>query len=296
LGYASEYVVFTQVADDELAEIDNFRDTYRKALRFLYLNHENTLIVKVMPGMIHESFGRGLMNAVWKQTIMMGVDEELITVGSTRFHGTGSQKEADEAVKPFTSRPLKTDWPTIVIECGISQSQNHLRMVAHWWLQKSGGLVKIVLLISALESTRSIHIEQWEMVTVQTQRLTRSSSHPPVIEPRNVHIIDINVAPPPPPAIPALITAAPAVSAPVTAAPAIPAPVTAAPAILAPVTVASTVPVPAIPALIATGAPLVLLFDKIFLRPPLAARGEGNIILTAHDLEAYASRVWHGSQ
>ncbi|KAG0126516.1 hypothetical protein HOY82DRAFT_614931 [Tuber indicum] len=194
--------------------------------------------------------------------------------------------EADEAVKPFASRPLEADWPTIVIECGISQSLNHLRMVAHWWLQKSGGLVKIVLLISASKATRSIHIEQWTMVTLQTERLTRSSSHPPVIGPQNIHIVDINVAPLPAPAIPAPATASPAVSAPVTAASIVPAPVTVTPA----------VPASAIPALVATGAPLVLLFDKIFLRPPLAAQGEGNIILTAHDLEAYASRVWHGSK
>ncbi|KAG0126515.1 hypothetical protein HOY82DRAFT_107229 [Tuber indicum] len=117
-GNASEYVVFTQVAEDELAEIDDYRDTHRKSLRFMYLNDQKTLIVKVMPSMIHESFGRGLMNAVWKKTIMMGVDEELITVGSTRFRGTGSVRRRPG--RPSDNRQIYSPArPGLLKACGL---------------------------------------------------------------------------------------------------------------------------------------------------------------------------------
>ncbi|KAG0643011.1 hypothetical protein HOY80DRAFT_916866 [Tuber brumale] len=261
-GNAGQYAVFSPVTEDELAIIDDFRNTHRKGLRFMYLNNEKALIVKIMPGAVHEMASGGLAIVFWKKVIAMGVDEALGPVDSTRFQGIGSHKEADAAVKPLLYRPFETDWPTLVIECGVSESLKHLRAVAHWWLEKSMGEVKIVLLILASQGARTIHLEQWEIFTVQSQRFTRSGPHPPVIKPTKIRMVDI-IGPVPAPGLPA------------------------------PAGPASLVPAPP---LVATGAPLTLNFDKILLRQPLAAQGEGNIIFTAQDLESYASRVWSGAQ
>ena len=41
-----------------------------------------------------------------------------------------------------------------------------------------------------------------------------------------------------------------------------------------------------------SGAPLTLSFEKIFLRPPIEALGEGDIVLTGKELQDYAARIW----
>ncbi|KAG0135874.1 hypothetical protein HOY82DRAFT_628697 [Tuber indicum] len=269
LGNAGQYAVFSPVTEDELVDINDFRDTHHKGLRFMYLNNEQALIVKIMPGAAHEMANGSLAIAFWIKAHAMGVNQALGPINSKRFRGIGGQKEADAAVKPLLYRPLETDWPTLVIECGVTESLKHLRAVAHWWLEKSMRDVKIVLLVSVSKAARTIHLEQWEMFTVQSQLSTRSSSHPPIIKPTKIRTVNI-VGPVPAPVIPQ-----PAVSAPAGPVPA--------------------GPVPA-PAPVATGGPLTLNFDKIFLRQPLAAQGEGDIIFTTQDLQNYASQVWGGAQ
>jgi len=45
---------------------------------------------------------------------------------------------------------------------------------------------------------------------------------------------------------------------------------------------------------VASGAPLVLDFQKVFLRPPTP--GEGDIVFSVQELEKYAARIWLGAQ
>ncbi|ERT02924.1 hypothetical protein HMPREF1624_01228 [Sporothrix schenckii ATCC 58251] len=40
------------------------------------------------------------------------------------------------------------------------------------------------------------------------------------------------------------------------------------------------------------GAPLVLRFEELFLRPPVASEGQRDIVISAEDLKDLASRVW----
>ncbi|RPA94615.1 hypothetical protein L873DRAFT_1746861 [Choiromyces venosus 120613-1] len=261
---AGQYAVFTPVTQDKLTKIDHRRDNHHKGLRFMYLNHEQALIVKIPAGELHELVHREFAYMCREKAVGLGLGHELRDVGRRIFQGIASRKEPDTAFKP-SSRPLESNWPTVVFECGVSESLKRLTVDSRWWLDNSAEGVKIVLLFSIAKVARSIHIEKWEMLTVQNPHATSANPHPFVTRPTKVHEVDI---------------AGPVALAPVALAPAKHAPAAPTPA----------VPAPAGPAPVVTGVPLTLDLDKIFLRQP--HQGEGNIILTAQDLGRYASDVW----
>jgi len=49
-GNAGQYAVFSHITPHQLAALDDFRTTHCKSLRFLYYEYEETLIVRIMPG------------------------------------------------------------------------------------------------------------------------------------------------------------------------------------------------------------------------------------------------------
>lgn len=54
-------------------------------------------------------------------TLQMEVDEyKPFPTGSATYKGNTSGKQGDWGVKPVPERERETDWPTLVIECGIS--------------------------------------------------------------------------------------------------------------------------------------------------------------------------------
>ncbi|CUS15112.1 unnamed protein product, partial [Tuber aestivum] len=160
-----QYLVFSPVSEEQLAKIERLRDANYKQLHFLYVNQAQTLVAKLMLSGIHEvatsEFGRML----WKKTASMGddLDEDLLDMRGTRYKGVSSSKEADSAFRPQSSRPHKTNWPTVVVESGVSETLERLRVDAKWWLYNSSGDVRIVLLFSIKEVGQEILIEQWEL-------------------------------------------------------------------------------------------------------------------------------------
>ena len=190
-GDAGQYAVFSQVTQDELANIECFRNIHYKSLRFLYYEYEQTLIVKIMLSAVHELACTAFEAALIVKLAEMGLYTQLGNVRSATFQGILSRKEVDSAFKPPLSRPNKTDWPTLVIECGVSESIACLRIDSAWWLENSGGQVKTVLLFSVSESKRKIHIEQWEICSVPNLQDTRDHPNTTRTGPGSIHTIDI---------------------------------------------------------------------------------------------------------
>ncbi|CUS15847.1 unnamed protein product, partial [Tuber aestivum] len=158
------YVVFSSVTQHDLMAIDRLRNTYHKGLRCMYFNEDQVLVVKIMPGILHEVSHRMFARMLIRKAIAMGIEDvELFDIGGGRLEGVASRKEADSAFKPVTLRPHDTHWPTLVFECGVSESVKRLRVDGHWWLENSAGEVGIVLLISVNKQARRITLEQWEM-------------------------------------------------------------------------------------------------------------------------------------
>ena len=114
-----QYVVFSSVTQANFTHLNKIHNLRHKGLRFLYLNEERVLIVKVVAGLIHESASRHLGDILKWKLVQMGAQGEIYNVGVTTFNGGNSCKEADCAFKPWMSRSRATDWPTLVIECGI---------------------------------------------------------------------------------------------------------------------------------------------------------------------------------
>ncbi|KAG0124256.1 hypothetical protein HOY82DRAFT_510605 [Tuber indicum] len=112
-------------------------------------------------------------------------------MGSTAIKAPGGSKEGDSTFKPLEFRPHKHDWPTLVVECGVSEPLSHLVNDAYWWLLGSRGEVKLVVLIFVSESDKHVHIEKWELVTGKNKRITRANPHSFRDIPTQTHELDI---------------------------------------------------------------------------------------------------------
>jgi hypothetical protein len=159
-----QYLVFRPVTIDELDKIDNCRYEVGKGIRLTYCADTRTLVIKV-PTAAHEVVSQNFGAEVVLQAAGMGVlRRDCGLLGSTRFTGNSTSKEADGAFKPGTLRPHKLDWPTLVLEVGISESLPRLRNDARWWLSNFRGSVNIVLISHVNEGAKTILIEKWETV------------------------------------------------------------------------------------------------------------------------------------
>jgi hypothetical protein len=117
-------------------------------MTILYNGREEILIVKLMAGVMHEGVAR-LFDIMFIQKLaLLGVVESLAPTGSGRFGRRGGRsKEADVGYKP-DSRPMIDDWPSFVIEVGVSESLAMLRRDAAFWITNSDGRTRIVIVLS----------------------------------------------------------------------------------------------------------------------------------------------------
>ncbi|SPN97171.1 uncharacterized protein DNG_00687 [Cephalotrichum gorgonifer] len=89
----------------------------------------------------------------------------------------GDQGEGDSTGGPKPERA--NDWPTIVIEAGVSETLDQLREDMRWWFAASGHRVKIVLLVKLIPSERTITLEKWTEAPVHEPRagaITRAAA------------------------------------------------------------------------------------------------------------------------
>jgi len=189
---AGQYAVFSHITPHQLATLDDFRTTHCKSLRFLYYEYEETLIVRIMPGNSHELSCSGFEIALYQKLTQMALLHELLNTRGKTYKGVGCGGEADSSFRPLSTRPLSTDWPTLVVEHGVSQSLKGLRGDASWWLTSSNGQVKNVLLFSISEKNRKIQIEQWEMSAGPDEQITGGKQDPDQMRPECVKEIEIS--------------------------------------------------------------------------------------------------------
>ena len=172
-----QYLAFGDVKQSNMRTIERRHNRSElPAFRILYDAAEEVLITKLMPRLHHEVAAEEFSRMFDHRLFSLGLGNTLRSVGSTRYEApSGRSKEADKAFRPST-RVLPTDWPSFVIEVGVSESLSQLRTDAHFWIIQSGGQTKIVLLLAFNKATRVMNIERWEHT--RRTRVTRRSSPP----------------------------------------------------------------------------------------------------------------------
>jgi len=241
---SNQYLIFRPVTMDDLEKIDRERHTIGKHTRMTHYTDTDMLVVKLMPSTKHEAAHLSFAEEWTDRVKAMGLTRrDYLPLGAGRFCGRRSSKEGDSAYKPST-RKNANDWPTFVIESGLSESLRCLRSDAEWWLKNSQGEMKIVIVIAICLARTTIQIEKWELAPVAERRPSaRAFPNNPDIPPQDR------------PQIPTKIQA---------------------------ITIN--------PNSITGPTPLVLEFQKCFLRP--AVPPEGDFIFTAQGLSDWAAYYW----
>lgn len=196
---AGQYLIFHSVTTDKLIEIDNKRDKMGRSVLMTHYEDLDILILKV-PTAKHEAAHANFTQRLTLKTGAMAITpEEFFGLGSTKYRGRSCSKEPDAAFRTGTIRTNPGDWPTLVIECGWSESRRRLRNDARWWLSNSGGEVKTVLLLSLGRTARTIIIEKWENGPIpanmpRTRSVTRAANalNPPLQTPTPIQEITVD--------------------------------------------------------------------------------------------------------
>jgi hypothetical protein len=112
--------------------------------------------------------------------VLLGVRTSIVATGSGRFgRPAGKSKEAGIGYKPC-SRDMEDEWPSFVIEVGVSESLAMLRRDAAFWITNSDGKTRIVILLSIDRRDRHILVERWKDVPrTRPNRSTKNYSRIP---------------------------------------------------------------------------------------------------------------------
>ncbi len=173
-----QYLAFMSVSQESLDKIDRTREERRgwlPRMTILYDGREEILIVKLMVGVMHEGVAHQFARMFHIKLFLLGVDESLLPTGSSRFGRRGGRsKEADIGYKP-RSRDMEDDWPSFVIEVGVSESLAMLRRDPAFWITNSDGRTRIVIVLSFNQRDHQILVERWE--EVPKRRPNRSTAN-----------------------------------------------------------------------------------------------------------------------
>ena len=189
--FPSPYLIFSPVTPRQLAKINSVRKTDYKKVRIFYFNEPQILIIKHMPGPYHELATKGLERIIIKKIDEGGQGPKILPIGCTLYQGRVNQKEADASFRPRNARPLVTDWPSVIVECGVFETAQRLTVDGMWWIDNSRGQVKLALLLFVNAKAKTIRIETWKKDTIENPQQTRGHDEGNVTRPTRQKIITI---------------------------------------------------------------------------------------------------------
>lgn len=78
----------------------------------------------------------------------MGILQEITLNSASRYNRRTCAKEADESLTRLRNTDCDDieEWPSLVIETSLSESEAQLRADAYWWFSNSGFQVNMVIL------------------------------------------------------------------------------------------------------------------------------------------------------
>ncbi|KAK4108921.1 hypothetical protein N656DRAFT_792171 [Canariomyces notabilis] len=157
----------TNVSLNRFTEFDKTREEQRRRFRF---RHYDTLYTEFL----------------WKVRDM-GLRSWISLASETlsaQDHSGWRCKEGDSTGGPTPKRGAKSAWPILVVEAGVSETIQQLRLDMRRWFSMSNHQVKMVLLAKFDGDSSQIVLEKWEEeappVLRQTITIIRNTATDPV--------------------------------------------------------------------------------------------------------------------
>lgn len=152
------YAKFTNVPP-HIAEI-----SFSKGCRQMYDPSIRALVITV-PGTPHGAVIGEFYSRFAITTHIANIADTVSSLAGTRVQGTTCSKEPHGSWAPEDMPPGRNEnWPTVVLEVGVSELRNKLRADAAWWLADSDGQVHVVIIISVNQTIAEVTFEK---VTLQ---------------------------------------------------------------------------------------------------------------------------------
>ncbi|KAJ5636707.1 uncharacterized protein N7484_010020 [Penicillium longicatenatum] len=164
---SSQYVLVQRIPADLFLTIVEHPELL-KGVRATIRHHEHDVLYK-MSYHYHEKIGCyfdiWISNALGDMGLSI-LNRDFWLGGAGRSTGRVCDKQADKSFFPGRNPAPGTpvQWPSLVVEIGISESLPQLRTDAQWWYSNSNQKTQLVVLISANPTTHDADIEIWTQV------------------------------------------------------------------------------------------------------------------------------------
>ncbi|KAK4244440.1 hypothetical protein C7999DRAFT_43888 [Corynascus novoguineensis] len=168
LDYVSgDILTVTNVSPSNFVDIERERERRGRRVRFRRYLADSRILIITIPTTVHEALHLALYTGRYiGQLVQKGLYESWESIGSATFrvrgHPRGDGGEGDSSGCPIPERAGPDNWPTLVIEAGVSESLDQLHADMRWWFSASNHDVKIVILAKFDHRQHNIILERWE--------------------------------------------------------------------------------------------------------------------------------------
>lgn len=173
-SYSNQFIIVSNISQSLQELIGGDRNPLEVPYRLTLDAQRQQAVIRIMPSKAHERLTQSFTSRLIAKLLTMGIDPDDYTLNAaSRYNGRTCDKEADQSLTPSRNPSEGEDWPSLVIETGLSESEAHLRVDAHWWFSNSGYKVNTVILFRIQRSPeRKVFVKLYTLGPT-TPRVTR---------------------------------------------------------------------------------------------------------------------------
>ncbi|KAJ5566572.1 hypothetical protein N7535_008210 [Penicillium sp. DV-2018c] len=170
----NQYIIVLSISQPLQELIGGYRNPLEAPYRLTLDEKHQRAVIRIIPSKAHERVTQSFSNEVVEKLLDMGIRSRDYTMNAaSRYHGAVCDKEADQSLTPSSNPSDDDDWPSLVIETGLSESEAQPRNDAHWWFSNSGYQVNLTLLIYIQRSPQRRVVLKLYSFRPTTARITR---------------------------------------------------------------------------------------------------------------------------
>ncbi|OAL62104.1 hypothetical protein A7C99_6679 [Trichophyton rubrum] len=158
--FKGTFLVVTAIPSTFITEVDGFYGD--RGPRFAINIDESLAVAETMLFKPHEILTQNLVIHIGSAIDQMGLRKVYIPSGAASMNSP-SRANTRSTKQPDGSFFIEgEEWPTLVIEIGLSESIQKLVMDAHWWLEAEGSCTLIVITAKIDRHKPLITFQRWE--------------------------------------------------------------------------------------------------------------------------------------